>query len=277
MNDSHRDDPFRSFDRHQEKAQAERMAFSFDEPNASFQPQQDWEVIGPHLSESDIEQSQRQFMRRIYDWMFLGLALTGFTAWIVARTPAILQVVMPLLLPLAIAELILAIGLIFFIRKMSPAVAGIAFVGYSVLTGVSFSTLFLAFQMGSIARVFLLCGAMFGAMSLYGTFTKKNLSAWRSFLVMGLFGVIGALLLNLIFRSALIDFVTACVGVIVFSGLTAYDTQKLRALHMQALSNSDARTGEITLRKLSIIGALQLYLDFINLFLSLLRLFGRRN
>ncbi len=268
----YRDDPF---EQQRRQAMAQRTAITFGDDDPSQPRPADWMGLdaGPGPSAADMARAQSRFMSSVYTWMFLGLALTGATAWIVGHSPQILQVVLPMTLPLCIAQLAVVFVLSLCIRKLSPAAATALFIGYALLTGLSFSTLFLAFRVTTIARVFLLCSAMFGAMSLYGATAKKNLSAWGSFLFMGLFGMLGAMLVNLFFQSSMVDFVVSCAGVVVFAGLTAYDTQKLRALCLDTCHGS----GADGLRKVAIVGALSLYLDFINLFLSLLRIFGRRD
>ena len=154
-------------------------------------------------------------------------------------------------------------------HRLSGAVAAALFVGYSALTGLTLSFIFLAYTQGSIGqRVLDDRRAPSAAMSAYGTITKKDLSAWRTFLFMGLVGVVLAGVVQIFVRSSALSFVTACASVLVFAGLTAYDTQKLRQMH--------AASGYSSAASLSVVGALNLYLDFINLFLALLRLFGRR-
>lgn len=215
-----------------------------------------------------VEQSQRTFMARVYRWMFVGLGLTGAVAVYAASTPAIMQAVVPNMWLLFIAELLLVLGLSFAAPRLSGGVAGGLFLLYATLNGLTFSTLFFAYQLGSIGQAFLLTAATFGALSAYGTLTKKDLSSWRSFLFMGLFGVVIAGVVQLFWHNAGFSFVWSCATVVVFAGLTAYDTQKLRQLHAQA--------GYTSAASLSVTGALMLYLDFVNLFLALLRLFGRR-
>lgn len=271
--DDYRNDPFQS---HRRNMAAQRAAVTFGDEDPATR-QSGWGMADATPGAEEIERSQSKFMNQVYTWMSLGLMLTCATAWIVGHTPSMLQAVLPLTLPLCVAQLIMVLGLSFFLRKLSPAVATILFIGYAFLTGLTFSSLFITFQVMTIARVFLLCAVMFGALSLYGATTRKNLSAWRSFLFMGLFGLLGAMLLNLFFQSSMIDFVISCAGVVVFAGLTAYDTQKLRDMHLNACQGCDAQAGALALRKMAIFGALQLYLDFINLFLHLLRIFGRRN
>ncbi len=215
-----------------------------------------------------VEQSQRTFMARVYRWMFLGLGVTGAMALYTASTPALLQLVVPNLWLLVIAELVVVLGLSFAAPRLSGGVAGALFLLYATMNGLTFSTLFFAFQLGSIGQAFLLTGATFGALSAYATFTRKDLSRWRSFLFMGLVGVMIAGVVQLFWHNEGFSFVWSCACVVVFAGLTAYDTQKLRQMHAGAGFSSAA--------SLSVTGALMLYLDFVNLFLALLRLFGRR-
>ena len=220
------------------------------------------------LDQIVVEQSQRTLMARVYRWMFLGLGVTGAVALYTASSPALLQMVLPHLTLLIIAELVLVFGLSFAAPKVSGPVAGGLFLLYAAMNGLTFSTIFLAFELGSIGTAFLLTAGTFGAMSAYATLTKKDLSGWSSFLFMGLFGVVIAGVVQLFWHSPGFSFVWSCACVIVFAGLTAYDTQKLRRVHAGAGYSSAA--------SLSITGALMLYLDFVNLFLALLRLFGRR-
>jgi FtsH-binding integral membrane protein len=215
-----------------------------------------------------VEQSQRTFMARVYRWMFLGLGVTGGVALFTASSPALLQLVVPHFMFLLIAELALVFGLSFAAPRVSGAVAGGLFLLYATMNGLTFSAIFLAFELGSIGEAFLLTAGTFGAMSAYATLTKKDLSGWRSFLFMGLIGVVIAGVVQLFWHSPALSFVWSCACVIVFAGLTAYDTQKLRQMH--------AGAGYSSAVSLSVTGALMLYLDFVNLFLALLRLFGRR-
>jgi FtsH-binding integral membrane protein len=215
-----------------------------------------------------VQESRRAFMSRVYGWMFAGLALTGVVALITVSNEMLLQTALQWRVPLLLAELGLVFVLSLFAPRLSGAVAALMFLAYSALTGMTLSIYFLIYTAGSIGQAFLLTAGVFGAMSLYGTLTKKDLSAWAAFLFMGLVGVLIAGVVNLFMRSDAVSFVTACACVVVFAGLTAYDTQKLREMH--------ASTGYSSTASVSIVGALTLYLDFINLFLALLRLFGRR-
>lgn len=231
-----------------------------------------WQVPGAVTSDSRLDQlgardATRAFMNKVYAWMVGGLALTAGTAFVVASTPALLQVVMPLFMPLIIAELVLVLAFSFLAHKVSSPVAALMFLGYAFLNGLTFSVIFLAYTGASIGGTFATTALMFGALSLYGTVTKKDLSAWGTFLFMGLIGVLIASVVNIFLGSGMLGFVISCAGVVVFAGLTAYDTQKLRSLYAQ-------HGGERG--NMAINGALQLYLDFINLFIMLLRLFGQR-
>jgi FtsH-binding integral membrane protein len=215
-----------------------------------------------------IQESRRAFMSRVYGWMFAGLWITGAMAVYTFSNQALMESVIAWRMPMMLAELGLVFALSFVAPKLSGPVAAVMFILYAALTGMTLSVYFLIYTEGSIGEAFLLTGGVFGAMSLYGTITKKDLSGWGSFLFMGLIGVIAAGVVNIFIRNDMLSFVSACACVVVFSGLTAYDTQKLRQMH--------ASTGYSSAATVSIVGALSLYLDFINLFLALLRLLGRR-
>ncbi|HUO83595.1 MAG TPA: Bax inhibitor-1/YccA family protein [Thermoanaerobaculia bacterium] len=214
---------------------------------------------------------ERDFIRSVYGWMFGGLLLTAAAAAWVVFSPAMQQIVLAnraVFWMLAIAE----IGLVFYlslrIQKMSPAAAASAFLVYSLLNGLTLSVIFFVYQLGSIMQAFVVAGGMFGAMSIYGMVTKRDLTSWGSFFFMGLIGVILASVVNIFLRSPALTFAVSIIGVFVFVGLTAYDTQKLKGYARMA--TGDRATN------LAVIGALALYLDFINLFLMLLRLLGDR-
>lgn len=215
-----------------------------------------------------VDQSANRFMRGVYAWMTGGLLVTAATAVGVLAIPAVLQAVGQFFMPIVIAELVLVVAFSFVAHKVSAPVAAAMFLGYAFLTGLTFSLLFLVYQLGSVVGAFLTTSLMFGALSVYATVTKRDLSAWGTFLFMGLIGVIIASVVNLFLQSGMLSFVVSAASVVVFAGLTAYDTQKLRSLHAQGYGEG---TGTLAIR-----GALVLYLDFINLFLALLRLFGRR-
>jgi FtsH-binding integral membrane protein len=208
------------------------------------------------------------FMAGVYRWMTLGLALTAGAALYVASNVPLAMTVARNVWPLVIAQFLVVLALSFLAQRMSGPVAALLFLGYAALTGVTLSGIFFIYSVGSIGTAFLLTAGSFGALSLYGTVTKRDLTAWGTFLFMGLIGVVLASIVQFFWHSAAFSFVLSCATVVVFAGLTAYDTQKLRALGAQY-----AGAG---LTSVTIIGALNLYLDFINLFLALLRLFGDR-
>jgi uncharacterized protein len=214
------------------------------------------------------EESGRTFMQRVYWWMSVGLALTGGIAWTVASSQQLISMILPVFYPLLLVELGVVFAFSFLQSRVSGGVAAAMFLAYAVLNGLTFSVLFLIYDLGSIASTFAITATMFGAMSLYATVTKKDLSGWGSFLMMGLIGIIIAGIVNMFVQSSMLSFVRSCAGVVIFAGLTAYDTQKLRRFH--------AQSGFSSAMALSISGALMLYLDFVNLFLQLLRLLGRR-
>lgn len=214
------------------------------------------------------QESARVFMQRVYWWMSIGLALTGGIAFTVASSQELTSLVLPFFYPLVIVELVVVFAFVFVQSKVSGPVAAVMFLLYAVLNGLTFSMIFLVYELGSIGSAFVITAGTFGAMSLYGTVTKKDLSGWGSFLMMGLIGIIIAGIVNIFLQSDFLGFVKSCAAVVIFAGLTAYDTQKLRTHH--------ANSGFSSAMALSITGALMLYLDFVNLFLHILRLIGRR-
>lgn len=213
-------------------------------------------------------ESARVFMQRVYWWMTAGLLLTGGVAGYVASHQSIFSAVAPYLRVLMLGTIGLVFAFSFLAHRVSGPVAAAMFLGYAVANGLLFSVLFVVYQLGSIASAFAITAGTFAAMSVYGTVTKKDLSSWGTFLFMGLIGILLAGVVNIFVESPMMDFVRSCAAVLIFAGLTAYDTQKLRQLH--------ASSGYSSAASLSISGALTLYLDFINLFLNLLRLMGRR-
>jgi FtsH-binding integral membrane protein len=216
-----------------------------------------------------------EFMASVYRWMAFGLALTGIVAWAVTNTPGLLSAfyriedgrlvgVTGLFWGVGIAELALVWIFASVVQRASLGAAVGMFLAYCALSGVTFSVYLLAYTATSIASTLFITGGAFFGLSVYGTVTKRNLDGWRSFLFIGLIGIILASLVNLFLRSNAVEFVMSCAGVVIFAGLTAYDTQKLRAL------------GEQGEERHALVGALALYLDFVNLFLFLLRFMGRR-
>ncbi len=213
-------------------------------------------------------QAARGFMAGVYRWMTLGLGLTGVVAWYMVSNPQLLAQVWGYKWVLFIAQIGLVLVLSAGASRLSFGTAAALFLVYAALTGVTFGVLFYAYTTASIASAFLTTAGSFAALSLYATVTKKDLSSWGTFLFMGLIGVVIASIVQVFWSNPMLNFVIGCAGVVVFAGLTAYDTQKLRNYAIQG--------GGIA--ALSIVGALTLYLDFINLFISLLRIFGgRRN
>lgn len=210
-------------------------------------------------------------LKKVYTWMALALAITGITAYGVASSPNLIAAIVsnqPLFWGLMIGELALVFILSARLQKMSLTTATLMFVAYSVLNGVTMSFLFLAFTMESIASTFFICAGTFAAMSVYGAVTKRDLSKMGSILFMALIGLIIASVVNIFLHSSGLMMVISYVGVLVFVGLTAWDTQKIKAM----LSNMDEY--DETSQKFALIGALELYLDFINLFIYLLRILG---
>ena len=214
------------------------------------------------------------FLRSVYKWMGLGLAVTALVSLAVVHTDAILLRLLEspgLILACVIAELALVFYLSSRIAKLSAGTATGLFLLYSALNGVTLSIILLAYTYSSVAQAFLTATGMFVAMSVYGSVTKRDLSGIGSYLAMGLFGIIIASVINIFMNSTGLEFGISLVGVVLFLALTAYDTQFLKEM-----GNSVPQDDEVAVRRATIIGALKLYLDFINLFLFILRLMGRR-
>lgn len=210
-------------------------------------------------------------MRKVYTWMTLALVITGITAWVVAHSPAILQMIMTnkiLFLGLLFGELILVWSVSAAINRLSLTTATLLFVLYSVLNGVTMSFIFLAYTYESVTNVFLITAGTFAAMAFFGYFTKTDLSSIGRILFMALIGLIIATIVNVFVKSSGFGMILNYLGVLIFVGLTAWDTQKIK----QMLSMAED-TGE-TAQKVALMGALSLYLDFINLFIHLLRIMG---
>ncbi len=211
-------------------------------------------------------------MRKVYLWMTMALVITGLCAWGTATSPSMVQLIYgnrAAIWVLFIAEL----GLVFYttarINRLSLTTATTLFIIYSALNGVTLSSIFMVYAMTSIAKVFFITAGTFGVMALYGSVTKTDLSRFGNLFLMALFGLIIATLANLFIKSSGLDLILSYVGVVLFVGLTAWDSQQIkRALSLQAGMDESAQ-------KVALLGALELYLDFINLFLYLLRIFGR--
>jgi len=211
------------------------------------------------------------FLRGVYGWMGVGLAVTAATAWFIASSPAAIQMVAGnrgLMWILLIAQLGIVVVLSARVQQMAASTASMLFIGYAALTGVTLSLLLVAYTGESVATTFIVTAGMFGGMAAYGSTTRRSLAGWGQFLFMGLIGVVLASLVGIFWRSDALQFMISFIGVIVFTGLAAYDAQRLKTM---ALSTSAGQIGSYT-----IIGALTLYLDFVNLFLMLLRFTGNR-
>jgi FtsH-binding integral membrane protein len=238
-----------------------------------------------------VDAGLRAYMLRIYNYMVLGLAITGFAAlgaYMLAVTGDPAQAVArlrdgimltnfgyaifvsPLKWVIILAPLAMVFLLSFGVNRMRPATAQIAFWVFSALVGISLSAIFLVYTHTSIVRVFFITAASFGALSLWGYTTQRDLSGWGSFLIMGLFGIIIASLVNIFLASTALQWTVSVIGVLVFAGLTAWDTQRLKSEYIYGAMQGDV------LERSAIMGALSLYLDFLNMFTFLLQLFGQK-
>ena len=237
-----------------------------------------------------IDEGLRSYMLRVYNYMGVGLVVTGLAAWFAAAAAittdpnaavgqlangqlvtqwGALLYASPLQWVVMLAPLAFVLVLSFGINKLSVGAAQATFWAFAAIMGVSLSSIFLVYTDASIAKVFFITAATFGAMSLYGYTTKRDLTQMGSFLMMGLIGLIIASIVNIFMQSSMLEFAISVIGVLIFVGLTAYDTQKIKESY-------DAGYGADVLQKSAVMGALSLYLDFINLFMMLLRLFGNR-
>ncbi|HTS89541.1 MAG TPA: Bax inhibitor-1/YccA family protein [Gemmatimonadales bacterium] len=211
------------------------------------------------------------FLQKVYGWMFAGLAITAAVAWLVAGSPAVVQTLAANRL-LFWVVLLAPLGFVWYLSAkvdtIAPNTAALVFSTYAALNGVTFAFVLLAYTGASIASTFLTAAAMFGALAVYGSITKRSLAGIGQFAFMGLIGVIIASIIGIFWQNNMFQFVLSVCGVLVFTALTAWDAQKLRSM---ALAMPEGRAGSY-----AVVGALALYLDFINLFLFLLRLFGQR-
>ena len=227
----------------------------------------------PGLAVPATDEGLRSFMLSVYNYMGLGLAITGLVALAVASTPALYVPIFTT--PLKWVVMLAPLGFVFFlsarIQTMSASAAQITFWVFAAVMGISMASIFLVFTGESIARVFFITAATFGAVSLYGYTTKRDLTAMGSFLFMGLIGIVIASLVNIFVGSSALQFAISVIGVLVFTGLTAWDTQRLKNEYLGGLQMG----GELV-AKVAIMGALSLYLNFINLFVMLLQLFGNQ-
>lgn len=228
----------------------------------------------PNLSYS-MDQTQVQlrvgtFVRSVYNWMAIGLALTGLVAYFVAHTPVLFSIAMKAFILFAIAELVLVFALSARIGKMQPSTATAMFIGYAILNGVTLSAIFIIYAKALIASTFFICALMFAGLSIFGWVTKKDLTGVGNFMFMGLIGILIASVVNIFIQSSGMQMIISYIGVLVFAGLTAYDTQTIKHMAM----SQPAGTSAGVVRKGAIIGALKLYLDFILMFQFLLTILG---
>ncbi len=224
-----------------------------------------------HIDAAAFDEGLRRHMQRVFTYMGLGLVMTGLVAFIVANTPALYVPIFGT--PLRWVVMLAPLGFVFFlsfrIHAISAATAQAVFWAFCAAMGLSLSAIFLVFTGTSIARVFLITAVMFGAMALWGYTTRTDLSRFGSFLMMGLVGLVIAMLVNIFLGSSTLQFVVSVIGVLVFTGLTAWDTQRIKETYAENFDSESAG-------KLAVLGALSLYLNFINLFQFLLSLMGQQ-
>lgn len=226
-------------------------------------------ILGVERKALAYSEGLRAYMLSVYNYMALALGLTGGVALLVVSSPTLFNAIKPMMLLFIIAPVALVFFLSFKINTIKYSTAQAVFWLYAALNGVAFSVIFLAYTYESIARVFFITAGMFAAMSLYGYTTKKDLTSIGSYLFMGLIGLIIASLVGLVWHSSMLQLMISIAGVVIFTGLTAYDTQSIKEAYTEGSSTEVAG-------KRAIFGALRLYLDFINLFLMMLRLMGDR-
>ena len=223
------------------------------------------------------QMAMSRFITRTYGWMFVGLLVTAFVSYNLAASEAFTNFILQnrgMFMITVLAEFGLVMALTAFFKRLSTTTATLGFLAYSALNGVTLSVIFMAYAMGTISQVFFITAGMFGGLALFGTVTRKDLSGVGSFVGMGLWGLILVGFANMFIKSESLNMGLGLAGVLIFSGLTAYHAQKIRAMAYQATSSGSLGSSEAD--KGAIFGALMLYLNFINLFLSLLRLFGGR-
>lgn len=235
------------------------------------------QIANPHAPrtiayESELRMGLSAYIARVYLWMAVGLLATALMAFAAVSTPALRDIIFGsrgVFIGLLIAEFIVVIILSRAALNMPAWLGGLSFLGYSLLNGATLGVVFLVYTSSSIAGAFVITAGMFGAMALYGLTTKRDLNSWASFLFMGLIGIVIASVVNIFMGSAMMHWIISIAGVIVFTGLAAYDNQKIKEMY-------EVNAGNELTRRMSILGALTLYLDFINLFLFILRLMGSR-
>ncbi len=236
-------------------------------PNSSF----NWSTGAARTDQAVFDEGLRQHMLRIYNYMGLGLVVTGLVALFVASTPALYVPIFttPLKWVVMLAPLAFVFFFSFRIHAISASTAQTLFWAFCAVMGLSMASIFLVFTGASIARTFFIAATMFGAMSLYGYTTKRDLSQWGSFLFMGLIGVIIAMVVNIFLASSALQFAISVIGILIFVGLTAWDTQRIKEEYSE-------NAGGEALQKMAVFGAFSLYLNFINIFMLLLNFTGER-
>jgi len=225
-----------------------------------------------YLREDQIQLEQANFITKVFTWMSAALVLTGLTAYLVASSPTLIQLIFGykfVFYALIIGELLMVGYLSSMVGRMSADTATFVFLLYAVVNGLTLSVIFMVYTASSIAGTFLVTAGTFAAMALYGYTTKRDLTSWGNLLFMALIGLILASVVNMFFHNPVVYWISTYAGILIFVGLTAYDTQKIKEMNIIGNEGTDED------RKEAIMGALMLYLDFINLFLYLLRLFGR--
>ena len=233
-----------------------------------------FENYAPYSAGAGSIETVNSIFRKVYQFMAMGLILTALAAYLTASSPFMLQLLYTSRAPMiiiAVAEIGLVIWLSAGLAKMSESTARNIFFVYSVLNGLLCSSVLLVYTGESVTKAFLSTAGMFGAMSLYGLYTQRDLTGMGSFLRMGLFGLIIAMVINMFMRSSAMELYISIFGIIIFLGLTAWDTAKIKALARNVNSRDENMTG-----KVAVLGTLALYLDFVNIFLYLLRLFGKQ-
>jgi hypothetical protein len=225
------------------------------------------------IQKAQVQVRVNSFVRSVYNWMAIGLGITGVVAYGVANNPGVREIVFgaPLVFfGLIIAQLVMVFMISARIQRMQASTATMLFIVYSALNGATLSAIFLAYTQSAITSTFFICAATFTACSIYGWTTRRDLTTMGGFLTMGLIGIVIASVVNIFVQSGAVSTIVSYVGVLVFVGLTAYDTQDIKNMALSQPDDMDAGA----VRKGAILGALKLYLDFINLFLMLLRIFG---
>lgn len=232
-------------------------------------PQANARQATPYQSEWSLSTYMTQVMRKVYVKMTLGLLVTALVSLFLGMNPEILMKLSGILIPLIVVELGVVLVLSFAINKLKPAVATALFYGYAILNGITLSPIFIVYTGSSIALTFFVTAGVFLAMSIYGYTTKRDLTKFGAFMVMALIGLIICSVVNMFWANSTMDWIISFAGVFIFIGLTAWDSQKIKEMAQE--------TDEVNASKLATIGALSLYLDFINLFLYLLRFLGSRD